>query len=156
MQLRHLGGHLGRFPVGLASRASSSAFRWAFWIHGLTNAVVSFQLGEVFRHSRLCEFHSCRCHTRDFVAKCHTRDITRGESLGDAEKSQVFSSMHICSQNTLGSNMEAPNLFFCPGRNLNWIHPSVTPWTLRKNPPSLVLAPELMFFRSFPKIHGHR
>ena len=91
-----------------------------------------------------------------FVPKCHTRGVTRANHWEGVEKSQqcrkFFSSMqYIYSQNTIGSNMEATNLFLAPGPNLTWVRPFVTPWALRKNPASLVFAPVLMFSRSLPR-----
>jgi len=41
---------------------------------------------------------------------------------------------------------EDAKLVSCTGRHLTSVHPFITPWTLRKIP-SVVLAPELIFFR---------
>jgi len=83
--------------------------------------VVFFELGEVVRHSRLCDIHSCaRCREvsqqgRNVGGSMPGRRITGGRRKV-ATMSYVFSSMqYIYFQNTLGSNMEAPNLFFAPG-----------------------------------------
>jgi len=82
-----------------------------------SKVVVFSQLG-VARHSGLCEFHSCGlCREVSHQGRNEGGTMPRAPNHWGTPKSRnngaSFSSMqYIYSQNTLGSNMEAPNLFF--------------------------------------------
>jgi len=65
-----------------------------------------------------------------------------------------FNAGHLI-QNSLGSNMETPNLFLAAGEP-NLGTPFLSHRGLFSKIPSVVLAPELIFFRSLLKIHDHR
>ena len=162
MQLLHLdpGRHLGLFPVGLASRACLTIFRWALWIHGRTKVVVFFQ-SEAVRHSGLCEFHSCAlCREVSHKERKEGDKMPWAPNHWGVLKSRnnvagfFFNAVHLLP-NYLRLKYGGAKPFSCPGRNLNSVRHFVAPGLFEKIP-TLVLAPELIFLRSLPKIHEYR
>jgi len=65
MQSRHrtLEDLWAAFPWSQPEGLALPVFRGGFWTHGRANVAGISRLGEVGRHSELCEFHSCAlCH----------------------------------------------------------------------------------------------
>ena len=122
MQLLHLGRPLGRFHVGLASRACLTSLSWGIldtWPNYRSCVLSIRRSGSTFRALRIwqsCEI--CREVSHQGRNEGETmpgRRITGGRRKV-ATVSQVFSSMqYLYSKNSLGSNMAAPNLFLAPG-----------------------------------------
>ena len=137
------GRPLGRFSVGLASRSCFASLLRGIrhtWPNYCNVAMIS-QIGEVFRHSVLCEFHSCAlCHE---VSHQGLNPRVRGHITSGAEllgrpkvltMSQVLFSMQCIILKTPLFRTCGAKSASCPGRHLISVRPCVTPWTLRKNP----------------------
>jgi len=107
MQLLHLGlgRHLRRFPVGLVSMSCLTSLLLGIldtW-PGRANVVVFSHLGEVVRHSGLCEFHSCAlCREmsnqgRNLGGTIPGRQITGAPKSRNNVASFFFNAVHLLS-----------------------------------------------------------
>jgi len=100
------------------------------------NVVVFSQLGEVVRHSGLCEFHSCvLCREvshqgRNEGAQCPGRRITWGRPKA---ASLFCIAVHLLPK-YLRFKHGGAKLVSCSWHNLTSVRPFVTWWTLRKIP----------------------
>jgi len=96
--------------------------------------VVFSQIGEVVRHSGLCEFHSSAlCREVSHQGRNEGGSMPRAPNLLEAPKSRnnvagfLFNAIHLLPK-YLRFKYGGGKFVSCPGRNLNAVRPFVTPW----------------------------